>query len=557
MDSLAQYEKKVFLQGDADAIKSYVFESSGLPQIRGGSQRLVECEEKIQEYVKQQGGEKIYCSGGGFLFEVPADRAEEIKCSIENIYLQHTQVATVTVVYEDTSEAPPPAPDIANGWAGRLVKAHRDAQQAGEFARRTAFLAARLRQAKVQKTTAPFIEAFPFGKRCDLCGKRVAEEKVTYTEAGVSETKYLCRVCFQRHETGRNERDWGFREFAQKHGWTVKAEPARDLNILVESARRSYLAFLYADGNNIGGLLQRVKKGQEYEALSYGLREGTKRALFEALWEVCGHALQHERVWPFEILNIGGDDVTLLIQAGYAWEVAIAFLERFERYVQEEVESRLGRPWPERITASVGIAVADAKHPVRYLEALASDLLKRAKKVAKECPGELNNAEKNTVKKPCSAIDFLWLPNAIAVTKAEMVANLYRQGDLNLTARPYTLTQAKEMQVVVDVLSEWPRSLRHRWGEALDRGKWASLGLVLYDLARRKGRKEQEPKVQTLLGALETLAKTFRKEREVPMGYLWWEDRENGKLTWRTALLDVLELAELRAMRPDIQEEGE
>ncbi len=533
---------RVWIQGDVDAIKSYVFEASNLPQIRGGSQHLVECEKQVREYVEEQGGKEIYCSGGGFLFEVPAEKAEEIKRGIEDIYLRHTQMATVTVVYEDTFEAPPPAPNIADGWAGRLVKAYQEAQQAGEFARRIAFLAARLRQAKVRKTNAPFIEAFPFGKRCDLCGKRVAEEVISYPD----ETKHVCVVCYQRHGTGRKERKAWFKRFTQDLKLNLELEAPQDLNELVASARRSYIAFLYADGNNIGGMLQKVESEQEFDALSQALEEGTRKALFEALWEACGDVLQHEKVWPFEILNIGGDDVTLILQAGYAWEVAIVFLERFEDYVRSEVEKQLGywpSAWPDAITASVGIAIADAKHPVLYLEALASDLLKRAKKVAR--------------KAETSAIDFLWLPNAVAVTKAEMVADLYRQGDLNLTARPYTLTQANEMQAVVDVLSEWPRSLRHRWGEALDRGKWASLGVVLYDLARRKGQKEQEPKVQTLLDALETLAKTFRKESEVPMGYLWWEDWENGKLTWRTALLDALELAELRAMRPDVQEEEE
>ncbi len=536
--------QRVFLQGDVDAIKSYVFEASSLPQIRGGSQRLVECEQQVQEYVEERGGETIYCSGGGFLFEVPADKAEEIKRRIERIYLNHTLVATVTVVYEEAPAAPPPAPNIADGWASRLVKAHQESQRAGEFARRVAFLAARLREAKQQKQAAPFIEAFPFGKRCDICGKRVAEEEITYTEDGVSETKRLCRVCLLRHATGRKSRDWGFQEFAQEHGWTVNAQPARDLNILVESARRSYLAFLYADGNNIGGLLQRVEDKQEYEALSHGLKEGTKRALFEALWEVCRPALEREQVWPFEILNIGGDDITLLIQAGYAWEVAIAFLERFEIYVRGEVESRLGYwpdAWPEKITASVGIAVADVKHPVRYLEALATDLLKKAKVKAHKT----------------SAINFLWLPNAIAVTKAETVTEQYKLDDFHLTARPFTLKQAQKMQTVVNVLASWPRSLRHRWGEALEKGRWAALSQILYDLARRRSGEHRE-KVEKFIDALEDLAATFRAEQEdeAPI-YLWWPTEENGRRIWKTPLLDALELAELRAMRPDIQEEGD
>ena len=526
---MGRHKLFVFLQGDVDAIKTYVFEAPGLPQIRGGSQRLVECEKDVQDLVEKQGGETIYCSGGGFLFKVPAERARKIKREIERIYLDHTLIATVTVVYERVTEPPPPAPNIADGWAGRLVKAHQQAQQAGKFARRTAFLAARLREAKQQQEAAPFIEAFPFGKRCDICGRRVAEEKVSYPD----ETKRVCSVCYQRHETGRRERGVWFERFVKALKLNLEPNVPQDLGDLVQGTRRSYVAFVYADGNNIGGLLQRVKKQQEYQALSDSLREGTERALFEALWEVCRPALEEkERAWPFEIINVGGDDVTFLIQAGYAWEVALTFLKKFEQYVQ----------WNGRsITASVGIAIADVKYPVFYLEALASDLLKRAKKEAREAR--------------TGAIDFLWLPNATAVTQAEMVADLYRRGDLMLTARPYTLAQAQKLQEVVTVLSQWPRSLRHRWGEALDRGKWSSLGLILYDLARRMSEKREE--VDEWLDTFRELTRSLGSSTEVPMGYLWWEDREKDRVVWRTALLDALELAELRAMRPDVQEEEE
>ncbi len=523
----------VFLMGDVDAIKDYVFEAPGLPQIRGGSQRLVECEDQVRRYVIQQGGKEIYCSGGGFLFEVPVDKAEEIKRGIKDIYLRHTQMATVTIVYEDTPEALPPAPDIADGWAGRLVKAYQEAQQAGEFARRTAFLAARLRQAKVRKTTVPFIEAFPFGKRCDVCGKRVAEKEVSYPD----EIKRVCGVCYRRHETGKRERKVWFERFTDSLKLDLKPHAPHDLNELVGSARRSYVAFLYADGNNIGGLLQQVKDDQEFEALSYGLREGTKRALFEALWEICWPVLEKEQVWPFEILNIGGDDVTIFIQAGYAWEVAIAFLERFQTYVREEVEKRLKHwpeNWPDTITASVGIAIADAKHPVRYLEALATDLLKQAKKVAKETD--------------TSVIDFLWHPNPIAATRIETVVHLYQRDMSVLTARPYTLGRARAIQQVVEALSSWPRSLRHRWGETLERGVWPSLSLIVYDLARRPTEKRK-----AMLDRFRNLLPPNASSKIHPP--VWWWDKTEKK--YRTALLDALELAELRAMRPDVQEEGE
>ncbi len=64
--------------------------------------------------------------------------------------------------------------------------------------------------------------------------------------------------------------------------------------------------------------------------------------------------------------------------------------------------------------------------------------------------------------------------------------------------------------------------------------------------------------MERFIDVLEELATTFQAEREdeIPI-YLWWPTEENGRRIWKTPLLDALELAELRAMRSDIQEEGD
>lgn len=509
---------RVLLMGDVDAIKNYVFDAPGLPQIRGGSTRLLECEQKIKEYLLQIGGRVIYCSGGGFLAEVPSNQAERVKERIEQIYLDHTLVATVTVVCEDDADVPSSVPAVANGWASRILRAYQRSCEAGEFARRVAFLASRLRTAKLQKSHAPFMEAFPFGQRCDICGKRVAVHTVSYTE---EETKHLCSVCERRYRTSQQIRHQDFVDFLkEKTRIQPNSMPPQNLNQLVESAHRPYLAFLYADGNNIGGLLQQVRNEKEYAELSTLLQKRTRSALFEALWEVCGPALEENSIWPFEILHIGGDDVTLLIQAGYAWEVAVAFLENFKQVYGDHT-----------ITASVGIAIADARYPVRYLEALASDLLVGAKKVARE--------------NETSAIHFLWLPNPIAATHAETLLDVYRKDEVDMTARPYTLKDAQNLQNIVEELSTWPRSLRYRWGEALEQGVWPSLSLIAYDLARRPSHTRKK-----MLELLEKLRPADSSPEIHPP--VWWRDRREH--TFRTSLLDALELAELRAMRRDVRE---
>jgi len=552
IDIMSEKVANALLHGDVDAIKMFVFETSSLPQIRGGSQLLLKCEDEVKKIVKQFGGSEIYCSGGSFLFSVPRDKAKETKQEIERLYLEQTFVATVTIVYEDDFLPSSPLDSPRDGWAKRLSEAHQQAQQGGDFAQRVAFLSAEIRKAKSKKRSVPFFEAFPFGRRCEACGKRVALEEVPRREPEEQEQvemTALCAVCLQRHRTGVRSQERHVRgrfneRFQQRY--TPAASQPRDLDDLVKSARRKYVAFFYADGNDIGRLLQQVRSKNEFRALSEALENGAQQALFDALQQVCGQELQKDNgYWPFEIVNIGGDDVTLLIQAGYAWEVAVRFLEEFELQVRSLVKNKLGywpECWPAKITVSCGIAIADVKHPVRYLEYLASDLLKRAKQEAKTDQEHLQ-----------SAVTFLWLTNPIAAEKAEPLMSYYRRGDNNLTARPYTLERARELTDLVQQASQWPRALRHRWGEALHKGMLISLNTVYYDIARRR----EEDRVR-LTGFLSKVSKLAEQQeyRTTPPGPLWQiYEKDNKKPGFRTALLDVLELAELRAMRPDVREE--
>jgi len=327
-----------------------------------------------------------------------------------------------------------------------------------------------------------------------------------------------------------------------------RAKQPHELDHLAKSAQRKYIDFLYADGNDIGRLSQKLQNEKDFSTLSKTLKESTQQALFEALQQVCGQELQRkEGFWPFEIVNIGGDDVTLLIQAGYAWDVAVEFLQRFEKEIKTRISGKDGlgfwpQGWPEKITASCGIAIADVKYPVRYLERLARDLLKQAKQEAKA--------------KGCSAINFLWLPNPVAVEKAEPLMAHYLQdhNGWQLTARPYDLERAKKMRALVEEAARWPRALRYRWGEALEKGGWVSFNTVYYDISRRKD--EQRAQLAEFLIKVGELAQQKKSEQKAPAP-LWQSYEKDRERRWRTALLDILELAELSAMRPDVREEKE
>ncbi|MGC8838609.1 MAG: Cas10/Cmr2 second palm domain-containing protein [Anaerolineae bacterium] len=540
-------EESILLAGDVDAIKEFVFETSSLPQIRGGSDLLLECEEQIRGPLQARHGYKvIYCGGGSFLLQVPPDRAEEVKRDLERLYLEQTLIATVTIVCENPL-AVGPTPTAINGWAGRLLKAAQKVTLDGSFAHRMFALSTRMREAKDRKMSAPFYEAFPFGRRCDRCGRRMA----AFPDP-IEPDKRLCPVCERRTSRGR-QRDQEVRGRFNQEFWKryqtsgYRAQQPEDLDTLVKGAKREYLAFVYADGNNIGSLLHQARSPEQYGRLSKAIEEGTKEALFSAIAEVCGHALQTQEYWPFDIVNVGGDDVTLLIQAGYAWEVAVKFLEQFEKEINARLQSLHDAP-PTKVTTSCGIVIADVRYPMRYFEHLARDLLKEAKKCAKREPDTLR-----------SALTFLWLPSPVASEKAEPLIGYYSRPATEglhreLTARPYDLGQARELLEASQDMARWPRTLRHRWAEALERGVMSSVNLIHYDIARRSDEKRTE--MYQTLTRVGKLAASGEGSMDIPAP-IWYQAQREGKSFWRTALVDALELAELEGMKPDVEEEAE
>ena len=567
------------LMGDTDAIKSYVYETQALPEIRGASQILVELEDKVRELFRTQLVEEclIYCGGGGFLAIVPASMAKEIKQKIERRYLERTQVATVTVALSEPlgyvqfarGLAPHTDEELRNlsgqGVAGDLLFSHFEALLADRTKRKNfgelvSALTGRLQQAKRMRTCAPFFEALPIQRRCDSCGKRPAEE---WDEV---KRERLCRICHQKRDKGRGQRRDFLKKFVQ---WVENAKGVKvpledlagrlrypqDLDTLAGAGGR--IALLYADGNNMGELLQLMPSPASYRHFSQVLESATRDSLFAAIWTVFGEDRLKDasQPVPFEIIALGGDDVVVIVPAEYGWALALQVLKEFENHpgiqkLEQELRGRLGgsvlrRPISHEpdlvqqggretaisLTLSAGLAIADVKYPVSFLFALAEGLLKQAKKLARE--------------RRTSTLCHLWLRAPVISEKADEVLDaLYkrnsRQQTATLTARPYTREDAEKLTNLAQKLTELPTTQRHTLAEALEKGVHVSLNYALYQATRR--RKEQR----------ETLLQTFQELGQLlnpaPAGFWFW--RNVPQEGWKTTLLDALELIELGALKP-------
>jgi hypothetical protein len=559
------------LMGDVDAIKVFVYETSKLPEVRGGSEMLRDLEKEMRQLFDKQLAEEclIYCGGGSFLAVVPTSEADRWKREIEQLYRECTKMATITVVasgslgYTEFGRGLFPHDDVSacnlqgQGVAADLLFSHFEAVS-DDRAKRKGFgelvtdLAARLHRTKRTKEYAPFYPTLPIHQRCQSCGKRpvhywrnperdelVCEDPIT----GES----LCSICWMKRWKGREEKRSFANEFVkwakEKRNVEVPLENPysesripRDLDSLSRADLKGRIAFLYADGNNMGDLLQQARTPAEYRHVSEALKKAVEEALFEALAEAIeeNELTSTSRPLPFEIVAVGGDDVTVIVPARYGWELTCQLLRRFEGHPEIQ---RLGKGFKERwgkgipLTLSAGLVLADVKYPMRSLQSLSEGLLRKAKGLARQTNQ--------------SALCHLWLRTPIVSEDVEdILGTLYhrtkrRENELWLTARPFTLEQAEKLTKLASDLQALPASQRRMLAQVLEQGVYTSLNLALYQAQRM-----QNEKKRAVLEVFKGLGELIDGQDD---HFLFW--RHSKENVWCTALLDVLELLELGSVR--------
>jgi len=544
----------VLILGDVDKVKSYVFETTRLPEIRGASEILNELNlEKVEEVFSRQGLSPetlIYAGGGSFLAIVPASIAKDLVNATEAMYLQETEIASISCVatkplgYLDFARGLSPYDDesvdkLSGQGAGEwLLKSHfrledEKRRERKCFAELVSRLSAELRQKKDSKINVPFFTALPIARRCVSCGMRSAtrEDRLTDPETGAVTVEYICNICDSKRKNGGKSRF--VKEFTkyvkEKYGINIEAEKAkklvqRDLDSL--ASPDNYVAFIYVDGNDIGGILERAKTPAAFRHISENLCSGTENAVYEALYTTFKKDLSSAKFEniKFEIINIGGDDVTLIVQAKDGWKVATDILNYFE----QNLASLAKELNVEKITASAGMVVAKATYPIYFAEKLADGLLKMAKKKAK------------TTRE--SALNYLYLTTTIATIDAgDLVEQLYHRNSQQkhrLTMRPYTLRQAMHLFKLAEETSEiFQSSQRNALAQALDIGVFSSINFLAYQMGRMK--KNDQDKANELFRKIGVIfgCNWFR---------IWGTDDEQMTAT---PLYDILEIAKFSKLR--------
>lgn len=261
-----------------------------------------------------------------------------------------------------------------------------------------------------------------------------------------------------------------------------------------------FIAYIYADGNNMGGYIQKeVKTPQHYQKFSEDILKATEKAVYYALSEhLRPHQLNNltdpdienkngDWIHPFEIITIGGDDVLLIVPANKALEVAKTLGEKFEEllkasgynsdetYTPQEVHRCHGDNLPTgnnqcELSMSTGVLITAEETPIYYAERLTNQLLKSAKERAKKLKKQ--NYYGGT-------IDFLTMKSVTMI--ASSIKEFREQGltkeigtqKLRVYAAPYTLHEIGGLLKTVQAFKnvDFPRSQLYQIRSLLERGK--------------------------------------------------------------------------------------
>lgn len=191
---------------------------------------------------------------------------------------------------------------------------------------------------------------------CDACGKRNA--------VYISGNDLLCASCIHKRAVGNAAKRSRYINRFNLYN-KVPAVPVKSLGDI----SGEYIAVIYGDGNNMGGIIQQFTKITQMMEFSRDVKSIVDKAVFESMNE--------HQMTRFEVVGLGGDDVFIIVEGDKAIRFTVSMIKKynskFEKY----------RASGQVSTMSAGIAIAKNDMPVCVIIDKAEEKLSEAKSIAK------------------------------------------------------------------------------------------------------------------------------------------------------------------------------
>lgn len=357
------------LAAEADKIQDLIFRASKLREVVGGSQLLSRFEDDDDpssafELLRAKiapTSEVVTAGGGSFrvLFATEA-AAHEFGYKLAEVY----RLAT-----------------------GGLMSVAQPVPYDGDYHLASEKAEAALRRAKISGGHGRAVEHLPYIAFCASCGTALANEFDATAE------KYLCPVCRAKGNERRVEQADKFlkpfyrevigQDNDQGYDWPGKDF---DLDPPGEVARfdaRSYVAYLVADGNNMGKVFGQCEREQAQQ-----LSRRLSPLLLQCLAQPTRMLLttqpefKDRKFIPVLPLILGGDDLFALLPAKWAIDFAGRFCRAYDEAIVKELKD-LGLSFDPSPTMAAAVVICKANYPYYLAYQIGHDRLKEAKKLAK------------------------------------------------------------------------------------------------------------------------------------------------------------------------------
>ncbi|MCQ3933163.1 MAG: hypothetical protein DPW16_22165 [Chloroflexi bacterium] len=522
----------VLLGGDVDKAQSYIFESSGLPDVRGASRLLSTLNGEryfrkeplpnvegvdglLVKYLGLDPDQDVLYLGGGSILALMPDvaTAEAFKDVLIRAYPSATGVATITVEMMECRVC-----DIADKKI---------------FPEKIQALQAKIRRAKNAVQWVPFYERLPFMQTCVACQVRPAE---AVDPSLPNEPKYYCHLCLEKRRIGRERRFWNSVLFPE-----VRAANAADLG-QIGAFSNNDIALLYADGDGFGKYVFSATSPGEFKNRSENIRRNIWDTLYDALKDLpprkpkSPSPAQNEKIWPYEIITVGGDDVLMILPATEVFTVTQRLLNG--------MQARSGA-----LTLSIGITIGRASTPIRVLYEIARMALKTAKRRRFETQSQESFMDFHDITRE-------GLP-AVSLSHHRQHQYRYKRaqgGDgLLLTGRPYALADFEKLMGSITTLGAsstsqtrrartgFPLSQLHALSDSLGTGFESSQLYYLYQRSRfNNAQVEQLERLEAYWGvSLNTL------EQGADVTWPWLRMDDVREVQYYTPLRDLILLYDL------------
>ena len=556
----------------------------------------------------------IYAAGGNTLAFTPTSVVHEIADEIERIYTNETLVANSVAVggkfdllelqyglnptqfwVKDFHKA------CGDSETSELMESYYGGKKDNYFLKRKCFgeLTTKLAQAQLHRregnpahdrTTRrdlpTHVEIGPYQKRCTSCERRPA---IIPPE---STFRVLCEACTRKYVTGRASKkqlkpgeldhftkplkwspankgkkgEYLLNDWISLYNGYVKVSPdvspnyeqvpdgPKDLTDIAKASKpENYIAFIYADGNNMGAYLENIATPAQYRQFSERVFIALQKAAFDALAK---HLTPTDKnIHPFEIISIGGDDLILIVPGSAAFDVVHAIGENFDRQFDSQKEFTAVTPdnlrksqrykqkkWADKqrmqpaFSLSLGFVIAEEHTPIGFLEHLAHSLLKSAKTRAK-------TLKKKEIGYLGGTVDFLTLKSISMITSelSDFRKKFYKtETDNSLTMRPFTLYELSGFIKTIQAFKkdDFPRSQLYQLQQSLELGKATSTLEYLYFRSRLK-----EGKGKLLQEQIERNWQAVSDDDDNNLGpwYAMLQKEGTDKKCYETLLLDLIE----------------